>query len=169
MAVSPVQCRVNPLPTTVFSISFTSQKILVAMPVAKPALYRHSCHHPAIPPAAARGSILMKVNVSVEATAQEMREFLGLPNVQPLHDDILQTCPRQYAARRDQLRRPRFDQTAATHPVPLDGNGAKILGSGRQGQRRQFGRTKEANDRKAESPPESRESGTARNDDEKSA
>ena len=32
----------------------------------------------------------MKVNVSVEATAQEMREFLGLPNVQPLHDDILQ-------------------------------------------------------------------------------
>ena len=33
----------------------------------------------------------MKVNVSVEATAQEMREFLGLPNVQPLHDDILKT------------------------------------------------------------------------------
>jgi len=32
----------------------------------------------------------MKVNVSVEATAQEMREFLGLPNLQPLHDDILQ-------------------------------------------------------------------------------
>ena len=31
----------------------------------------------------------MKVNVSVEATAQEMREFLGLPNVQPLHDEIL--------------------------------------------------------------------------------
>lgn len=33
----------------------------------------------------------MKVNVSVEATAQEMREFLGLPNIQPLHDDLLQT------------------------------------------------------------------------------
>ena len=33
---------------------------------------------------------MMKVNVSVEATAQEMREFLGLPNVQPLHDEILQ-------------------------------------------------------------------------------
>jgi len=32
----------------------------------------------------------MKVNVTVEATAQEMREFLGLPNVQPLHDEILQ-------------------------------------------------------------------------------
>lgn len=40
----------------------------------------------------------MKVNVSVEATAQEMREFLGLPNVQPLHDDILQTV-------RDNMRR----------------------------------------------------------------
>ena len=33
----------------------------------------------------------MKVNVSVEATAQEMREFLGLPNIQPLHDDMMQT------------------------------------------------------------------------------
>jgi hypothetical protein len=33
----------------------------------------------------------MKVNVSVEATAQEMREFLGLPNMQPLHEDILKT------------------------------------------------------------------------------
>ncbi len=33
----------------------------------------------------------MKVNVSVEATAQEMREFLGLPNMQPLHDDVMQT------------------------------------------------------------------------------
>ena len=33
----------------------------------------------------------MKVNVSVEATAQEMREFLGLPNMQPLHDDVLQS------------------------------------------------------------------------------
>lgn len=33
----------------------------------------------------------MKVNVSVEATAQEMREFLGLPNIQPLHDDVVQT------------------------------------------------------------------------------
>ena len=32
----------------------------------------------------------MKINVSIEATAQEMREFLGLPNVQPLQDEILQ-------------------------------------------------------------------------------
>jgi hypothetical protein len=33
----------------------------------------------------------MKVNTSVEATAQEMREFLGLPNIQPLQDDVLKT------------------------------------------------------------------------------
>jgi hypothetical protein len=32
----------------------------------------------------------MKVTVNVEATAQEMREFLGLPNVQPLQDEMLQ-------------------------------------------------------------------------------
>jgi len=31
----------------------------------------------------------MKIHVSVEATAQEMREFLGLPNVRPLQDEIL--------------------------------------------------------------------------------
>lgn len=31
----------------------------------------------------------MKVNISIEATAQEMREFLGLPNVQPLQDEML--------------------------------------------------------------------------------
>ncbi len=32
----------------------------------------------------------MKINVSIEATAQEMREFLGLPNVQPLQDEMMQ-------------------------------------------------------------------------------
>ncbi len=32
----------------------------------------------------------MKINVNVEATAQEMRQFLGLPNVQPLQDEVLQ-------------------------------------------------------------------------------
>ena len=32
----------------------------------------------------------MKINVIVDATAQEMREFLGLPNVQPLQDEILE-------------------------------------------------------------------------------
>ncbi len=33
----------------------------------------------------------MKINASVEATAQEIREFLGLPNIQPLQDDVLKT------------------------------------------------------------------------------
>jgi hypothetical protein len=32
----------------------------------------------------------MKINVTVDATAQEMREFLGLPNVQPLQDELLE-------------------------------------------------------------------------------
>ena len=32
----------------------------------------------------------MKINVTVDATAQEVREFLGLPNVQPLQDEILE-------------------------------------------------------------------------------
>ncbi len=33
----------------------------------------------------------MKINVSVEATPQEMRELLGLPDVQSLQADIMQT------------------------------------------------------------------------------
>jgi hypothetical protein len=32
----------------------------------------------------------MKVDISIEATAQEMREFLGLPNIRPLQEEILQ-------------------------------------------------------------------------------
>ena len=32
----------------------------------------------------------MKITVDVEATAQEMREFLGLPNVQPLQEEMLE-------------------------------------------------------------------------------
>ena len=32
----------------------------------------------------------MKINVTIDATAQEMREFLGLPNVQPLQDEMLE-------------------------------------------------------------------------------
>lgn len=33
----------------------------------------------------------MKITVDIEATAQEMREFLGLPNVQPLQDEVMST------------------------------------------------------------------------------
>jgi hypothetical protein len=31
----------------------------------------------------------MKVNITVEATAQEMRDFLGLPNIKPMQDKML--------------------------------------------------------------------------------
>lgn len=54
----------------------------------------------------------MKVNVSVEATAQEMREFLGLPNIQPLHDDILQTL-------RDNVKRGAINFDAMSMFKPL--------------------------------------------------
>ena len=33
----------------------------------------------------------MKFNVTVEATAQEMREFLGLPNIKPMQDEMLES------------------------------------------------------------------------------
>ncbi|WP_347279466.1 DUF6489 family protein [Plasticicumulans sp.] len=32
----------------------------------------------------------MKLNVNVEATPQELREFLGLPNVQPLQQEMME-------------------------------------------------------------------------------
>jgi hypothetical protein len=32
----------------------------------------------------------MKITIDIEATAQDMREFLGLPNIQSLQDDIIQ-------------------------------------------------------------------------------
>ncbi len=31
----------------------------------------------------------MKVNVTVEATAQEMREFFGLPDIKPFQDEMM--------------------------------------------------------------------------------
>ena len=32
----------------------------------------------------------MKINISIDATAEEMREFLGLPNIRPLQEDMLE-------------------------------------------------------------------------------
>ena len=32
----------------------------------------------------------MKITVNLETDAQEMREFLGLPNIRPLQDEMLQ-------------------------------------------------------------------------------
>lgn len=37
----------------------------------------------------------MKITINVEATAQEMREFLGLPNVQPIQDEMLERMREQ--------------------------------------------------------------------------
>lgn len=31
----------------------------------------------------------MKINIIIETTAQEMRDFLGLPDVQPLQDEMM--------------------------------------------------------------------------------
>ena len=33
----------------------------------------------------------MKISIDIDATAHEMREFFGLPNVQPLQDEIMET------------------------------------------------------------------------------
>lgn len=32
----------------------------------------------------------MKVNIEIEASAREMREFMGLPDIKPLQDDMMQ-------------------------------------------------------------------------------
>ncbi len=32
----------------------------------------------------------MKLNITIEATPKELREFLGLPDVQPLQDEMMQ-------------------------------------------------------------------------------
>ena len=32
----------------------------------------------------------MKVSIEIEATAQEMREFLGLPDIRPLQEELMQ-------------------------------------------------------------------------------
>lgn len=32
----------------------------------------------------------MKINISIDAAADEMREFLGLPDIKPLQDEMLQ-------------------------------------------------------------------------------
>ena len=37
----------------------------------------------------------MKLTIDVEATPQEFREFFGLPNVQPLQDEMLQIIREQ--------------------------------------------------------------------------
>ena len=113
----------------------------------------------------------MKVNVSVEATAQEMREFMGLPNVQPLHDDILQTV-------RDNMQRGvvNFDALSLMKPLlPTQFHSMEMVqkfweavakASGGKGS---VTATKETSNAKTETSPDLRDAGMARNDDDKSA
>lgn len=108
----------------------------------------------------------MKVNVSVEATAQEMREFLGLPNVQPLHDDILQTV-------RDSVQRGviNFDALGLMKPLlPTQFHSMEMVQKFWEAVAKASGgnqsSAKDATDRKTEV---SSESGTGRNDNGNSA
>ena len=111
----------------------------------------------------------MKVNVSVEATAQEMREFLGLPNVQPLHDDILQTV-------RDNMKRGvvNFDALGLIKPLlPTQFHSMEMVQKFWEAVAKASGGNmaagKDATDRKTENPTEPYENSAARNGAEKSA
>lgn len=113
----------------------------------------------------------MKVNVSVEATAQEMREFLGLPNVQPLHDDILQAI-------RDNMQRGviNFDALGLMKPLlPTQFHSMEMVQkfweaiAKASGGNTTVATGKDTSDRKPENPPESRENSTVRNGNEKPA
>ena len=98
----------------------------------------------------------MKVNVSVEATAQEMREFLGLPNVQPLHDDILQTV-------RDNIQRGviNVDSLGLLKPLlPTQFHSMEMVQKFWEAvAKASGGASKDLTDRKPEAPPESRANG----------
>ena len=54
----------------------------------------------------------MKISVDIEATALEMREFLGLPNVQPLQEEMMKTM-------RDNMRKgvAGFDPASLMKPL----------------------------------------------------
>lgn len=107
----------------------------------------------------------MKVNVSVEATAQEMREFLGLPNIQPLHEDMMQSL--RDNVKRGSVNFETFNQFfKPLLPVQLHSMEmvqkfweAVAKASG--------GLAKDAAEKKPENPPESRDGGAARNNAEK--
>ena len=108
----------------------------------------------------------MKFNVSVEATAQEMREFLGLPNVQPLHDDILKTM-------RDSVQRGaiNFDALNMFKPLlPAQFHSMEIVQKFWEAVAKASGQTgKEAAERKTGDSPEAPDLGGTRSGAEKSA
>lgn len=105
----------------------------------------------------------MKVNVSVEATAQEMREFLGLPNVQPLHDDVLQ-------ALRDNVQRGviNFDALNMFKPLlPTQFHSMEMVQKFWEAVAKAGGSAKETADRKPDGAQESRDNDAVRNSAEK--
>ncbi len=110
----------------------------------------------------------MKVNVSVEATAQEMREFLGLPNVQPLHDDILQAV-------RDNMQRGaiNFDALGLLKPLlPTQLHSMEIMQKFWEAVAKASGGSaavKDPTERKTENLTEPRDNQSMRNGNEKSA
>lgn len=108
----------------------------------------------------------MKVNVSVEATAQEMREFLGLPNVQPLHDDILQ-------AMRDNIQRGvvNFDALGLLRPLlPTQFNSMEMVQKFWEAVAKASGQPgKDTTERKTEESPDMIDQGGMRTGAEKSA
>jgi len=101
----------------------------------------------------------MKVNVSVEATAQEMREFLGLPNVQPLHDDVLK-------ALRDNVQRGviNFDALNLLKPLlPTQFYSMEMVQKFWEAVAKASGSAKEGTDKKSDGVPELRDNEVARN------
>jgi len=105
----------------------------------------------------------MKVNVSVEATAQEMREFLGLPNIQPLHDDVMQ-------ALRDNIQRGvvNLDALNMFKPLlPTQFHSMEMVQKFWEAIAKASGSAKDLTDRKANSAQESRDADAMRSGTEK--
>ncbi|HRX61359.1 MAG TPA: hypothetical protein P5260_09120 [Candidatus Competibacter sp.] len=105
----------------------------------------------------------MKVNVSVEATAQEMREFLGLPNIQPLHDDVMQ-------ALRDNIQRGvvNLDALNMFKPLlPTQFHSMEMVQKFWEAIAKASGSAKDLTDKKANSAQESRDTDAVRSGTEK--
>ena len=108
----------------------------------------------------------MKVNVSVEATAQEMREFLGLPNIQPLHDDVLQTL--RDSVQRGAISFDSFNQFFKPM-LPAQFRSMEIVQKFWEAVAKASGAPKENADRKADGSSEAPEQESTRNGAEKSS
>ena len=107
----------------------------------------------------------MKVNVSVEATAQEMREFLSLPNVQPLHDEMMKVL-------RDNVQRGviNFESLGLLKPLlPAQFHSMEMVQKFWEAVAKASAiPSKDGPDKKTDPSPDTREGGTARGGSEKS-